>query len=55
MLKRNMKKTGFSETQLIQFLVEMKGNTGVKRPISIKISVAILLNLLKEKKIFDVK
>lgn len=50
-----MKKTAFSETELIQFLVEIKHTTGIKRLISIKTSVAILFNLLKEKQIFDGK
>lgn len=48
MLSRNVKKIMFSETELIQFLVEIKSTTGIKRLISIKTSVAILLNL-KEK------
>lgn len=52
---RNMKKTAFFETELIQFLAEIKSTTGIKRLISIKTSVAILFNLLKEKQIFDRK
>lgn len=55
MLKRNMKKTAFFETELIQFLAEIKSTTGIKRLISIETSVAILFNLLKEKQIFDSK